>query len=336
MSFADYFHAVYSKRDLTLEQAREAALEITNEEWQPEYIAAFLTALHMKGETSEELAGIASAMLTRAVPLHLPFEETMDTCGTGGDQKGTFNISTVTAFVLAACGIPVTKHGNRAASSQCGSADLLHQLGVRYRLKPAEILESLERTRFAFLFAPDYHPATRTVAPVRKLLAAPTVFNLIGPLTNPARPRAQLLGVYDAAAAALLAQALRRLRPEARFAVVHGNGWDEATPCAGFQIYSHSGTQSSAHARDYSIPSCSSDHLRGGTPEENARIAMGVLSGEQNAARDTVVLNAVIGYQVYHPDTDTKEATVQVSEAIDSGGALQVLRLLQRHFPEAG
>ena len=202
---------------------------------EPPQISAFLTVLHMKGETPEELAGFALAMRQMAVPVPLDSYKTIDTCGTGGDRKGSFNISTLAAFVVAGAGIPVAKHGNRAASSLCGSADLLEALGIRARLKPEEAAEALTKTGFTFLFAPDYHPATQYVGKIRRLLGVPTLFNYLGPITNPAKPDAQLIGVFDRKGMELMGAAFQLLEPAKKILLLHSiKGWDEATTCGDF------------------------------------------------------------------------------------------------------
>src|SRR5262249_31514991 len=229
--FSEMLRKIERGENLSREESHGALSELVDGSRQNREVAALLTALHKKGETAAEIAGFAGAMRERAVAVPIRGIRAIDTCGTGGDCKGTFNISTAAAFVLAACDVPVAKHGNRASSSQCGSADLLHALGIRYRITPEEAVESLYQFHFAFLFAPYYHPAAKTVAPVRKSLGFPTIFNLLGPLINPARPAVQLIGVYDGAVLPRMAEAIGILDPEKHALLVHSEGgWDEATP----------------------------------------------------------------------------------------------------------
>lgn len=334
MDFREVFEKVYCKTDLTFDESKQALFTIMEGSWESAQVASLLTALHMKGETAEELAGLASAMLTKAVAVPETGKKLMDTCGTGGDRKGSFNISTLVAFVLAGCGIPVAKHGNRASSSFCGSADLLQALGLRFHLNAEEAAEALDRMNFAFLFAPDYHPATKSVVAVRKQLGLPTVFNLLGPLTNPAKPAAQLIGVYEKNALPLMVAAVQRFDRNRRVTLLHSeDGWDEATICGPFYCYS---THQKAAVRDpqeFGFERADAEELRGGTPAENAEIAKAVLSGERNIRRQTVLLNAVLGYMVYYPESTIRDARQAVEESLDSGAALRVVQQYRERFP---
>jgi len=333
--FKQLFEKVYGRENLTIPESRVALFAMMEGEWSPVQISAFLTALHMKGETSDELAGFALAMSEKAVPLAIR-GPVMDTCGTGGDRKGSFNISTITAFVLAGCGIPVAKHGNRAASSQCGSADLLEALGMRYRLNPEEAAEALDRTGFAFLFAPDYHPAMKSVVEIRKQLKMPTIFNLLGPLTNPARPAVQLIGVYESEAVALMAHAIRKFDESRRVVLLHSeDGWDEATPCGPFRHHPTFGDASIMDPATFGFTPCSPEELQGGSPEDNAKIAMAILNGESGAARETVLLNALLGYLVFYPESTPETAKRAVEESLDSGSALRVVEKYKELFVRA-
>lgn len=332
--FRELLGKIYDKSDLTLVESRQAALAMVQGSWEAAQISAFLVGLHMKGESAEELAGFALAMQEKALTVPLDDKPTMDTCGTGGDQKGSFNISTLAAFVLAGCGIPVAKHGNRAASSACGSADLLEALGIRFRLLPEEIPLALERARFAFLFAPDYHPATRSVVAIRKQLGIPTIFNLLGPLTNPARPSAQLIGVYDSRAVPLMGQAIRKIEPSKRAILLHGvDGWDEATPCCDFWLYPVSGESSLANVRDFGLEACKAEDLKGGSPSENAKIAMSILKGQKSPKQQAVLLNAMLGYMVFHSQSSSFEALRAVRESLHSGAAMEVVNKFKQTFP---
>jgi len=257
----------------------------------------------------------------------------LDTCGTGGDKKNTFNISTISAFVLAGCGIPIVKHGNRAASSACGSADLLEALGISYHLKPEQVPAALDATGFAFLFAPDYHPATRSVVAVRKQLGIPTIFNLLGPLTNPAFPAAQVIGVYDRNALPFVEEAIRKMDPEKRAYLIHSaEGYDEATPSGDFHLHSTFAPPVIENANNFGFNECCGEDLRGGSPKENASIAMSILSGESGAKRETVLLNAMFGYLAFYADATVQNAKSAVAESIDSGAALRVVQRSQELF----
>jgi len=334
MSFRELFEKLQQHCNLTREEAKRSVFAMMEETWKPEQTADFLKALHVKGETSEEIMGFAQALREKAVTVDLNGKRILDTCGTGGDRKQTFNISTIAGFVLAGCGIPVVKHGNRAASSACGSADLLQALGISFRLKPRQVEPVLKETCFAFLFAPDYHPATRAVAAVRKQLGTPTIFNLLGPLTNPASPAAQVIGVYDGNALSLLEDALRQMDPQKRAFLVHSKeGHDEATPSSEFLLHSTFGEACTRNARAYGFEECSGEELRGGSPAENAEIAMNILNGERGAKRDTVLLNSVLGFVAFYPEVSIDEARAAVSEAIDSKAALRVVEKCRERFP---
>jgi anthranilate phosphoribosyltransferase len=334
MSFKELFEKVYLGNHLSIEESKAALLCMLEGSCEAPQISAFLTALHMKGETSEELAGFALAMRQMAVPISCDGKKTLDTCGTGGDRKGSFNISTITAFVVAGSGIPVVKHGNRAASSRCGSADLLEALGIRYRLKPEEAEKSLSKMNFAFLFAPDYHPATSQVAPIRRQLGVPTIFNYLGPLTNPARPSAQLIGVFDRKGLELMAAAIQLMEPEKKVTLLHSDGgWDEATPCGEFTAYRHRAGICKMSSEDFGIPFCNEKDLSGDDAATNAQIAISILHGELGPRRDTVLINAALAIQLYHSDLTNTEALVEAKHSIDSKAALNIVRALQDHFP---
>jgi anthranilate phosphoribosyltransferase len=334
MNFKELFEKVYLGNHLSIEESKAALLCILEGSCEASQISAFLTALHMKGETSEELAGFALAMRQMSVSISCDGKKTLDTCGTGGDRKGSFNISTITAFVVAGSGIPVVKHGNRAASSRCGSADLLEALGIRYRLKPEEAEESLTKMNFAFLFAPDYHPATSQVAPIRRQLGVPTIFNYLGPLTNPARPSAQLIGVFDRKGLELMAAAIQLMEPEKKVTLLHSDGgWDEATPCGEFTAYRHQTGICRMSSADFGIPFCNEKDLSGDDAATNAQIAISILHGELGPRRDTVLMNAALAIQLYHLDLTNAEALIEAKHSIDSKAALNVVRGLQDHFP---
>jgi anthranilate phosphoribosyltransferase len=334
MTFKHLFEKIYDRQNLTVEESRSALLSMLEGTCEPPQISAFLTALHLKGETSEELAGFALAMRQMAVEVPIDGIKTMDTCGTGGDRKGSFNISTLTAFVAAGAGIPVAKHGNRAASSLCGSADLLEALGIRARLKSEEAAEALEKTGFAFLFAPDYHPATQHVVKIRRLLGVPTLFNYLGPITNPAKPHAQLIGVFDQKGMELMAAAFQILEPGKKILLLHSiEGWDEATTCGDFITYSPGQKPAKMNAKEFGLKPCLSHELSGEGPETNAQIALSILKGEPGPKRDAVLLNAALAIQLFNPNRTVSEALSDAAKSIDSGDAFSVVRQLKEKFP---
>lgn len=297
-------------------------------------MASFLTALSTKGETIDELTAAVSVMRRHVRKIKAKKRMVLDTCGTGGDRKGTFNISTIAAFVAAGAGVTVAKHGNRSVSSSCGSADLLEELGIDINLKEADLEECLNSFGIAFLFAPNLHPAMKYAAPVRKEIGIRTIFNLLGPLTNPASATHQLIGVYDASWTRPLACVLGRLG--ARHAlVVHGkDGLDEVTTvcdtlvseCRGGRVRSYR-----INPRDFGIKRSEPDGLCGGSREVNAEIAMDVLEGGCGAKRDIVVLNA--GCAIYAADKarSIKEGIKMAERSLDSKAALKKLELLRSY-----
>jgi anthranilate phosphoribosyltransferase len=295
-------------------------------------VAAFLTALHVRGETPEILAGAAAAvrkLMTRLdVPDHL--RPLVDTCGTGGDGASTFNISTATAIVLAACGVRVAKHGNRSASGVSGSADVLTALGVRIDAPPATLIRCLEDLNICFIFAPLYHPALRHVAPVRKQLPFPTLFNLIGPLVNPARPERQLIGVPSASRASLMAGALEQRASVERAVVLHGgDGLDEVTlACDSHLHWVGQGTEDLprvASCHDFGLPAVSLDALRIARPSESGAMIRDVLAGRVGPPRDVLLANAALGLLLAERCASLREGVAVAARAIDEGRAAAVL-----------
>jgi anthranilate phosphoribosyltransferase len=285
--------AVIDGRTLTQDEARLAMGAVMDGEATPSQLAALLVALRMRGETVEELAGFAGAMRERVVPVQAP-AGTIDIVGTGGDGSGTFNISTTAALVVAACGVPVAKHGNRAITSQSGSADVLDALGIRIAPDAASAGEALRAHGFAFLFAPNYHPAMRHAGPTRREIGVRTAFNLLGPLTNPAGATRGLIGVGDEAAAPKIAEVLRLLGAE-RMLVVHGAGVDELTLDGTGVIYDVTPEGIERRTVDPGVLGLSpakTAAIGGADPATNARLVESVLQGEPGARRDVVLLNA--------------------------------------------
>jgi anthranilate phosphoribosyltransferase len=285
--------AVVEGRSLTMDEARAAMGAVMDGEATPAQLAALLVALRMRGETIEELAGFAGAMRDRVVRVEAP-AGTVDTCGTGGDKSGTFNISTCAALVVAAAGVPVAKHGNRAMTSQSGSADVLEALGVRTDHDAGSAAAALREVGFAFLFAPMFHPAMKHAGPTRREIGVRTAFNLLGPLTNPAGARRQVIGVADPTAAPRLAEVLRLLGVDRAF-VVHGDGLDEL-PLDGSGVLYHASPDAVVRheidVRELGLPVAQTSQLAGGDPATNARLIEAVLGGERGPRQDVVLLNA--------------------------------------------
>jgi anthranilate phosphoribosyltransferase len=296
----------------------------------PALLAALLVALRMRGETVDELAGFATAMRERVLRVEAP-DGAVDTCGTGGDGSGTFNISTAAALVVAAAGVPVAKHGNRAMTSQSGSADVLDALGVRIDHDAASAGAALREIGFAFLFAPGFHPAMKHAGPTRREIGVRTAFNLIGPLTNPAGARRQVVGVADPAAAPRLAAVLQRLGVDRAF-VVGGNGLDELPLDGTGTIHdvTPDGIETrSVDATTLGLARATNARLAGGTPDENARIIEAILRGEPGARRDVVVLNAAAALVVAGVVGTLEEGVERAALTIDAGLGTELLEGLR-------
>jgi anthranilate phosphoribosyltransferase len=320
-----------ARENLSRELARTSMEQILAGEATAAQIAALAIALRMKGETADEIAGMAQAMRDRVPPLRTRRAPLLDTCGTGGGDTlghGKFNISTTVAIVTASCGVAVAKHGNRAVTSRTGSADVLEALGVRLDLTPESAGRSLDVLGITFLFAPNYHSAMRNAAPARREVGVRTVFNLLGPLTNPAGATRQLLGVYDDRYVATLAEVLRRLGSE-RAMVVHGaDGMDELT------VF---GVNHVAELKDGAIRESTLDPaelglahtdraaVAGGSPQENAARTRAILAGEKGAARDIVVLNTAAALVVAGVSPDLRAGVERARRALDSGDAARKL-----------
>lgn len=295
-------------------------------------IAELLTAWKDKGVTVDELVGAARAMRALATPIRVKPGIVADTCGTGGDGLDTFNISTVSAFIVAGAGVRVAKHGNRGATSRCGSADLLEALGVKVDPGPDVVARCIDEIGLGFLFAPRFHPAMKHVAPVRKSLGFRTIFNLLGPLTNPAGATHQLVGVSDPALVALMAQALGRLGVR-RALVVHGEpGLDEVSTVGETRVVEVAGGKTAASAitpESFGLPRVSLASLRGGDPTTCARIAREVLDGKPGPYRDAAVLNAGAALYAAEAAPDVAGGVALAQQALDSGRADEVLQHLK-------
>ncbi len=314
---------------LTSREAAGSMEEIMDGIATPAQISALLIALRMKGETVEEIAGLARVMRSRATPVEVADRALVDTCGTGGDRSGTFNISTTAAIVAAAAGVHVAKHGNRAMSSRCGSADVLEALDVQINLDSEEVARCVRQVGIGFMFAPLFHPAMKYAAPVRRELGTRTVFNILGPLTNPAGASSQVLGVADPSLAPKIAGALELLGTRHAL-VVHGHGGlDELSTTGPSLIYRVRLGQPTERIDllpgDVGLPEASIEDLLGGSAEENAVIVRLVLSGERGPRRDVVLLNAAAALFAADEVANLKEGIERAGEAIDSGAALTTL-----------
>jgi len=320
---------------LSSTEARASFEAIMDGRVTPARLAAFLVGLRVRGETVVEITEFARVMRERATRVRCDAPVILDTCGTGGDGASTFNISTLAAFVVAAAGVVVAKHGNLAVSSRCGSADLLQGLGVRVDVPVETVERSLSQVGLGFLFAPVLHGAMRHAAAVRRELGVRTVFNLLGPLTNPAGARHQLLGVYDAGRLRVMAEVLRELGSE-RAMVVHGQGLDEITLHGATRVAElRDGRvlESELTPEDAGLSSGGLEDLAGGDVARNVAIAKAVLAGERGRRRDVVLLNAGAALMVAGRAGDVREGVEMAGRAIDSGGALGVLESLRALCP---
>ncbi len=306
--------------------------EIMSGSASPAQIAAFLTALRLKGETVEEITGAARVMRQKATRIRVKDENVVDTCGTGGDEAMTFNISTASAFVTAGSGITVAKHGNRSVSSRCGSADVLRALGINIEAEVERVEECLEKAGIGFLFAPMLHGAMKYATPVRREIGIRTIFNILGPLTNPAGARHQLLGVYEPSLTDILAKVLYNLGTKRAFVVRGEDGLDEITLTHETKITElRDGSIRTYHIRpeDFGFERCTLDDLKGGGPEENAEIILGILKGERGPRRDVVLLNAGAAITAGGMAKNLEEGIAVARASIDTGEALKKLEELK-------
>jgi anthranilate phosphoribosyltransferase len=318
-------------RELTRGDAREAMGAIMTGEATPGQIGGFLVALRLKGETPDEIAGFAEAMREHALAVRPQREDLVDTAGTGGDGQATINISTAAALVAAAAGAGVAKHGNRAVSSACGSADVLEALGFSLEQKPDRIVRSIDELGFGFLFAPTHHPAMRHAAPVRRELAARTVFNVLGPLTNPAGARAQVVGVYSPKLVRTIAEVLARLGARRAF-VVHGaGGIDELAPAGPnlvCEVVDGWVSERTIDPLELGVERCDPAELRGGSAEENAQAIRDVFAGANGGRRSAILLNAAGAIAAGGHAEGLREGLELAREAVDSGAAAARLEQL--------
>ena len=337
--FKEGLKEIIAGTDLSEQQMSQMISEIFSGNTTDSQIGAFMGALSTKGETFEELTGAAKAMRKKAKRIQINSSVVLDTCGTGGDGTNTFNISTTTALVVSGCGITVAKHGNRSVSSQCGSADLLEALGVNLNLHPEIVEECIRDIGIGFLFAPLYHGAMKFAAIARKEVGIRSVFNMLGPLTNPAGANCQLLGVYAPELTEMFAQALKAMGRSRAF-VVHGHdGLDEISICAPTRIselndgiiktYDLSPEQFFNHTANM-------NDLAGGSPEDNAEITSSILNGKKGSKRDIVLLNAGAALVVAGKTADMKEGIHMAGKTIDSGAAANKLQQLIRFTNDMG
>lgn len=329
--FAALFEKLRRQEDLTTEEAAAAMSSIMKGEATPAQTAGLLVGLGMKGERPTELVGFAQTMRANAIAITPPGGAVFDTCGTGGDRSGTFNISTAAAIVLAACGMKIAKHGNRSVSSQCGSADVLEALGVNIQASPAIVEQCLNEVGVAFLFAPTFHPAMKHAGQARKDLGVRTAFNLLGPLTNPARPTRQIVGVPRPELTELLARSLSLLGSE-RAWVVHGadgldelstTGYTKVSECRGAAVQTFY-----VHPADFGLAKATPESLRGGDAQKNASIVQSIVNGEAGPARDVVLLNAGAALFIAGVVDTVRDGIARAAVAIDSGEAKKTLARL--------
>jgi anthranilate phosphoribosyltransferase len=323
-------------KSLTMEQAAEVMEEITTGQVTPAQFGAFVTSLRMKGETADEIAGLARVMRDKSVRVKIP-EPVIDIVGTGGDNYRSFNISTAAAFVAAGTGIKVAKHNNRAITSQCGSADVLEALGAKIELDAGQVKDCLEKVGIGFMFAPIFHPSMKFAATPRREIGIRTVFNILGPLTNPALAKSQVLGVHSKELGEKLVQVLQRLGSKHAIVVYSLNGMDEISVAGKSQVWELSNSKITDYhvtPQDFGLAPAGIETLVGGTPQENAVILRSVLEGEKGPKRDAVIMNAAAGIAVSHRTKNhsglpaLKEGAEIARETIDSGRALDKLEKL--------
>ncbi len=332
----EYIDAVVSGQSLTMEEASSVMREIMEGEATPAQLGAFLTALALKGETTQEIAGMARVMREMALRVDVD-GELVDTVGTGGDGKNTFNISTATAFIAAGAGLKVAKHGNRAASGSCGSADVLEALGVQIELSPVAVAQCINEVGVGFMFAPAFHPAMRHAGPVRREIGIRTVFNILGPLTNPAGAQTQLLGVAFPELGGIMAEVLVLLGSHHAM-IVHGaGGLDEISLSGDTSVWEVRGGQVeewTLRVEDTGLPETPIEAIRGGSKEENAATMRRLFQGEQGPVRDMVLLNSAGVLMVGDKAETIRQGVAMSAGIIDSGAAIakldQMIEVTQR------
>ena len=340
MNLRETLEHLLSGKALEETEAADLMRALTDAQTPPALSGALLAALRAKGVTPGEVRGFARAMRELARRPNIPGDDAIDIVGTGGDSSGSFNLSTGAALLTAACGVKVVKHGNRSVSSKSGSADVLEQLGLKLPLDESAAAACLAATRFTFLFAPHYHPAMKAIGPVRQAMGVRTVFNILGPLTNPAAPRFQLTGAFNLPTAQLMAEALSGLPIERAF-VVHGaEGWDEPTPLGPFTVIDVRPGDVKAEIRspsDYGLDLCGARDLAGGDADTNARALRAVLQGEDRGPhRDALLLGTSLALEIVGRAKTPREGVEIARAAIDSGAARKTLAALASFSNGAG
>jgi len=334
-----YLSKIMSGVSLSRSEASKAMGAIMSGDTPPIQIAAFLTALRMKGEDSEEVTGFVETMRANATPVTIERDSILDMCGTGGDGAGTFNISTIASFVVAAGGVALSKHGNRAVSSQCGSADLLSELGLNIEMPVEKLSSCLQEVGMAFLFAPMLHPAMKYAAGPRRDLKIRTIFNLLGPMTNPSNPTLQLMGVYDFDLAELVAEVLQNVGVKRALIVQGADGLDEvtltgATKC--IELNENSINEIELNPDSFNLPRLKTEDISGDfDPKKCAVIATDILSGKQGPKRDIVVANASTGLYLGGKSNTYEDAARLAEDIIDSGKAADLLQKLKEFTTRA-
>lgn len=323
---------IFAGQTLNAIQAEDVLGQILSGEIPPEVTGAFLGALRLRGEDATEIAGFARALRRHMHRVDTPHQITLDTCGTGGDGANTLNVSTAVGLIVASLGIPVVKHGNRAVSSQCGSADVLEALGIPLQQTPEGVIEALDRTQFGFCFAPAFHPVLKSVAPLRRNLGVRTVFNLLGPLCNPAEVSHQLLGVYDPRLTPLMAEVLQQLDVTEALVVSSYDGLDElslAGPTRVSQLKNGQINTYEIQPEDAGLKRQALTGIGGGTAEVNAQLLLELFEGKRDQARDLVCYNAAAALMVAGAANNLREGFSLANEAIDSGKTLNTLNALR-------
>lgn len=325
---AEGIKKIVENKDLTYNEALTCMDEIFSGEATQVQTSTYLTALRMKGETVEEISASARGMRNHAALLEHEGIEVLEIVGTGGDKANSFNISTTSGLVAAAAGIPIAKHGNRSVSSKCGAADVLEALGVNITISPEKMSEVLKKTNICFMFAQVYHQAMKYVAPIRKELGIRTIFNILGPLTNPANASMQLMGVYEEALVQPMAKVLSRLGVKNGMVVYGTDCLDEislSAPTVVCEIRDGELKSYTIEPEEFGVEKCDKKDLMGGNPEENAAITKAILNGEKGAKRDAVVLNAAACIYIAKKAESIQEGVRVAEEMIDSGKAMEVL-----------
>ncbi len=327
-----YIEKLSRKKNLTSAEIEKVMQTIMRGEAERDDIADFLLALREKGPTVEEITGAAKMLRKFVIKINTHHEVVLDTCGTGGDKKNTFNISTISALVVAGAGVVVAKHGNRSVSSKCGSADLLEALGVNLNAEQEILNECLDQIGIAFLFAQRLHPAMKNVAAVRKELGVETIFNVLGPLSNPAMATHQVLGVYNRDLLEPMAEVLGNLGLKKAMVVFGSDGLDEITTTGITYVSEFNGKEIISYdinPEELDIPMAKPDALKGGDLKKNTQIALDILKGKKSAARDIVVLNAGCGLYAAEAAQNIAEGIAKAKQSIDSGRALEKLEALK-------